>query len=138
MNYVKRQLVFYIVYLIAGVLLLAAALVWSPENIRTGAVTGIVSGFIFTGAGGVFMNLRLIKNPAKAEREEILKTEERTVFISTKIQSSVQTVITIIMSGVTMIALIAGERGIALAFAGILAAEAVLFIIFGSYYGKKY
>ena len=138
MKYAKRQILFFAGYLIVGALLFAAALLWSPVEQREGILTGIVSGFLVTGVGGLILGTRLLKDPQKAEQAEITKTEERTQFLRVKTQSAVHTVTIMIVSVGTLVALICGYREITLTLSALLIVEVVLYICFGTYYAKKY
>lgn len=138
MKYVKRQLIFFIGYLIVGVLLAVAALLWSPVSQREGIITGIVSGFLVTGVGGLILSTHLLKNPQKAEQAEIMKTEERTQFLRMRTQSAVHSVTIMIVCVGTFVSLICGYRDITLTLSALLIIEVILYICFGTYYGKKY
>ncbi|NCB52829.1 MAG: hypothetical protein EOM54_13290 [Clostridia bacterium] len=138
MKYVKKQLVFFICYLIAGALLVAAALLWSPAVGREGIITGIVGGFLVTGIGGIVICARLLKNPQKAEAAEMAKTEERTQFLRLKIQSAVHSATIMLVCLGTITALIIGRRDITLTLAALLIADFLLYVGFGTYYAKKY
>ena len=138
MKYAKRQLLFFIGYLIIGAFLTVAALLWSPASQREGAVTGIIGGFLVTGVGGLFLSAHLLKNPQKAEQAELVKTEERTQFLRGKTQAAVHSVTIMIVSLGTFAALICGYRDITLTLSALLIIEVVLYMCFGIYYGKKY
>lgn len=138
MKYVKRQLIFFIGYLIVGVLLAVAALLWSPVSQREGIITGIVSGFLVTVVGGLILSTHLLKNPQKAEQAEIMKTEERTQFLRMRTQSAVHSVTIMIVCVGTFVSLICGYRDITLTLSALLIIEVILYICFGTYYGKKY
>ncbi len=138
MNYVKRQRTFFIIYLIVGALLVAAALLWSPAGQRENNVTGIISGFLVTGVGGLILCAYLLKNPQKAEETELAKTEERTQFLRLKTQSTVQFVTIMLVCLGTLAATIFGYRDVALVLAALLVIETVLYVCFGTYYARKY
>ena len=138
MKYVKRQILFFIGYLVVGALLVVAALLWSPAQQREGILTGIVSGFLVTGVGGLILSTRLLKNPQKAEQAEIMKTEERTQFLRMKTQSTVHSVTIMIVCAGTFVSLICGYRDITLTLSALLIIEVILYICFGTYYAKKY
>lgn len=138
MNYAKKQLVFFIVYLIVGALLAAAALLWSSDGQREGILTGIISGFLPTGVGGLILSMHLLKNPRRAEQAEIAKTEERTQFLRFKTYSAVHFVMIMLVCLGTFAAEIGGYRDIALTLAALLIIEVILSIGIGTYYAKKY
>ena len=138
MNYAKKQLIFFALYLVAGALFVAAALLWAPAEMRGGIVSGLLGGFLVTGAGGLFLSARLLKNPAEAERVELGKTEERTQFISLKTRSAVHFTTIMLVSAGAVTAEILGSQTVALTLAALLAVQAFLFVCFASYYSKKY
>lgn len=138
MNYAKKQFVFFLVFLITGALLVAAALLWAPAGQRVGIVSGVTGGFGVTGAAGLVLSYRLIKNPEKAEETALMKTEERAQYLRMKTQSSVYSITIMLVSAGTMAAMIAGYRVLSLAFSGLLLIQAVLYCCFGSYYAKRY
>ena len=138
MKYGKRQLLFFIGYLIVGGLLVVAALLWSPDEQREGIITGIISGFSVTGVGGLILSKQLLKNPQKAEQVEIAKTEERTQFLRIKTQSAVHAVTVIVVCAGTFAAMICGYREITLTLSALLVIEVILYICIGTYYAKKY
>ena len=135
MKYVKRQIFFFIGYLAVGALIAVAALLWSPAEQREGILTGIISGFLVTGVGGLLPSTRLLKNPQKAEQAEIMKTEERTQFLRVKTQSAVHSVTIMIVCAGTLVSLICGYRDITLVLSALLIIEAILYICFGTFFG---
>lgn len=138
MKYVKKQIVFFIGYLIIGGIFAAAALLWAPAGQKEGILSGIIGGFLVTGAGGLFLNAYLLKNPQKAEQTEIMKTEERTQFLRVKTQSAVHSTALMIVSAGTLVTLICGYRDITLALSALLIIEVIFYICFGIYFSKKY
>lgn len=138
MKYVKRQILFFIGYLIVGGIFAVAAQLWAPAGQKEGLLSGIIGGFLVTGVGGLFLSARLLKDPQKAEQTEIMKTEERTQFLRVKTQSAVHSVVLMIVSAGTFVTLICGYRAIALTLSALLIIEVVLYICFGLYYAKKY
>lgn len=138
MKYVKKQILFFIGYLIIGALFAGAALLWAPANQKDGIVSGIIGGFFVTGVAGLILYTRLLKNPQKAQETELIKTEERTQFLRLKTQSSVHFVSLVMISAGTLVALICGHREVALVLSALLIIEAILYVCFGMYYAKKY
>ena len=138
MKYAKKQLIFFIAYLAAGALICVMALLWAPAGQKSGIVTGIVSGFLVTGVGGIILSSLLMKNPKKAEQVEISKTEERTRFLRLKTHSTVYIITVFIVCAGTFAAEICGYRDIALTLAALLIIEVILYAGIGIYYSKKY
>lgn len=138
MAYVKKQILFFIGYLVIGGIFAAAALLWAPADQREGILSGIIGGFLVTGTAGLILSTRLLKNPQKAEQTEIMKTEERTRFLRAKTQSAVHSATLMIVSVGTFVALIGGYRDIALALSTLLIIEVILYLCFGTYYAKKF
>ena len=138
MKYCKRQILFFIGYLIVGGLLVVAALLWSPAEQREGIITGIISGFLVTGLGGIILCARLLKNPEKAEQVGVAKTEERTQFLRVKTQSAVHSVTVMLVCVGTFVAMLCGYRDITLTLSALLVIEVILYVCIGTYYAKKY
>jgi len=138
MKYAKKMLIFFIIYLIAGALLVAAAMLWAPNDNRINIVTGIVSGFLITGIGGIFLSAHLLKNPKKAEATAMAKNEERAQFLRQKTQAAVHTITIMLISFTTIAAEIMGYMEIALTLAVLLIIQAILYIFLSIYYTKKY
>lgn len=138
MKYAKKQLLFFIGYLILGGIFAVAALLWAPAGQKEGILSGIIGGFLITGIGGLILSAHLLKNPQKAEQTEIMKTEERTQFLRVKTQSAVHSAALMIVSAGTFVALICGYTDITLTLSALLIIEIILYICFGTYYAKKY
>lgn len=68
MKYAKKQILFFVGYLIVGGILVAAALLWAPPDQREGILSGIIGGFLITGVAGLFLSVRLLKIPKKQSR----------------------------------------------------------------------
>ncbi len=116
MKYAKRQLIFFVIYLVAGALIYFAAMLWAPSSQRVGIATGIISGFLVTGIGGIFLSFRLMKNPAKAEKVEIAKTEERAELIRMKTHTAIHWAMLLVICAGTFVAMICGQREITLTY----------------------
>lgn len=138
LKYAKKQLVFFIVYLAAGALIFIAAMLWSPAGRRVGIATGIISGFLVTGIGGIFLSIRMMKNPSKAENIEIAKTEERTQFIRMKTHTAVNRAMLLIICIGTFAAEICGHWETTLTLAALLITGSVFYLFFSVHYLKKY
>jgi hypothetical protein len=136
MKYVKKNLLFFIGYLVFGGLLVIVALLWAPEDQRSGIISGISCAFLVTGVGGILLSLRLLKNPEKAEQVEVQKTEERSQYLRMKTQSAVQTVMVFVISAGTLIALVAGYRTVSYVLAALLILGVILYIAFGQYFAR--
>lgn len=139
MRYAKKQMYFFLILTVVGILALLAALIgdYRPEY-RTGLVSGITGGFILTGVLGMLISARLIKNPDKAEKIENAKMEERTEFLRLKTHSAVYTSTTVLTSAGTVAFMLLGQRTVAIAFAVLLMVDVVLYVGFAAYYNRKY
>jgi amino acid permease len=138
MKYAKRQLIFFIGYLIVGAILATAAMLWSPINQKSGVLTGIIGGFLPTGIGGIILSCYMLRKPHKAEQIEIAKTEERAQFIRLKTHASLYFITIILICLGTFAALISGNTNTALTLAGLLIVEVLFYVGFAAYYLKKY
>lgn len=138
MKYAKRQLISFIIYLATGALIFTVAMLWAPVSQRVGIATGIISGFLVTGIGGIFLSIWLMKNPAKAEKVEIAKTEERTELIRMKTHTAIHWAMLLVICAGTFAALICGQREITLTLAALLIIELIFYVCFTVHYSRKY
>lgn len=139
MNYAKKTLVYFIGHTGIGIIALVFVLLNDlSDGYREGAISGIAGGFLFTGILGIIVSFRLIKNPNKAMKVEIAKTEERTQFIKMKTNTVIHTVTIYIESIGTLLTGLLGFREISLTLAATLIIQILLYIGFASYYSKKY
>lgn len=139
MNYAKRTLYFFIVYTSIGLIALTVFLLgYVPEGYKQSMVTGLASGLLAPGILGIIICIRLIKNPKKAEKVELEKTEERTQFLRMKSNSSTHSISIYIECAGVFIAGFLGYREVSITLAFLLIVQAISFIVFASYYGRKF
>jgi hypothetical protein len=139
MKYAKRTLAYFIVHTSIGLIALIIFLLgYMPEGYRQSMLTGIASGFLASGILGIIVSIRLIKNPKKAEKVELEKTEERTQFLRMKSNSATYSVSIYIECAGVFISGFLGFREVSITLAFLLIAQVISFVAFASYYGKKY
>ncbi|MFT8314634.1 MAG: hypothetical protein ABF633_10380 [Clostridium sp.] len=139
MNYAKKNLLFFTIYLSIGIIATLTAIFHNfPDNYKQGIVSGIAGGFIVPGILGIIITLKLIKNPKKAVQVEIAKTEERTQLIGLKSKSSTYTVVLYCESIATLITGFLGYREASITIAIVLSVQVLLYIGFLCSYSKKY
>lgn len=139
MNHAKKSLMYFIAHTTIGIIALLVVLFSNlPDDYKEGIVFGIAGGFIFTGILGVVTSIRLMKNPKKAKEIEIAKTEERTQLIRMKTNSTIYSIMLYIQCIGTLTAGVLGFKQISITMAVLLLVQLVLYMVFGTYYGKKY
>jgi uncharacterized membrane protein len=139
MNYAKKHLLLFVAYLSIGIVAILISLFYNiPDNYKQGIVSGIAGGFLVPGILGIITAIRLIKNPKKAMKLEIAKTEERTQLIGLKAKSSTYTVIIFCESIATLVSGFLGYREASITIAIILFAQLFLYMGFLAKYNKKY
>lgn len=136
MNIVKKNLAFFSVFFLIGILGTLYLFVGNPSN--ESLITGISGGFGVSGLLGIFLSLNLMRNPKKCNEIEVYQNEERTLFIKEKSNSKTYSISSLIQSAVTIIAALLGYKVISITIASILLIEFLIWIICSSYYGKKY
>lgn len=139
MSLTKKQLYFFFGQTLIGVIAFGF-LVWGKlSGDYTNAMLGGVAGsFILTGVMGIVVSYRLLKNPEKATRMEIAKTEERTVFIRTQANSVAYTVMLYTLSVTTIVAGLFEYETISLTLVAVLIVQSICNAFALHYYSKKY
>lgn len=139
MNYAKRTLVYFIVHTSIGLIaLIIFTMGYMPEGYRQSMLIGLASGMLASGIPGIIVSARLIKNPKKAEKVELEKTEERTQFLRMKSNSATYSISVYLECAGVFIAGFLGFREVSLSLAFLLIAQVISFVVFASYYGRKY
>ena len=128
MNYMKKNLYFNIGALIIGGVALVIALGFLDNSSLFGA--GIA--FSAVGVVGIFQSLSLMRSPERCSEIELMKTEERSVFIREKISSKVYSIFVYVECAGCLIASILGYRDITLILAFLVAAKLVAWFVVGS------
>lgn len=141
MNMARKSLIYFIVHTAVGVavlLLVVSGALNLTEKFANGVIWGVLGGFIVTGALGILYAVHLMRHPQKAKMAEIAKNEERTVMIRTKTHAAIFYVSLYTECAAILVTAFTGFREIALAFTVLLIIQAVCYIVFASYYAKKY
>lgn len=139
MNYGKKNLIFYVLFLLVGICCIIYTILQETSGKSVnGIIIGLSSGFGVTGILGIISSVKLIRNPKKAEEIEIYKNEERNVFIREKTNSSVYTVCLYIECLAVIITGILGYKIITMTIASLILLKMILWIIIGNHYWKKY
>lgn len=82
MSYLKKSAIaFGLLFAFGAVLMVLHVAGVFPDTLREGAMIGIGSGFLVTGLLGVAYCLVLMRDPQRARRIEVAKTDERTQLI---------------------------------------------------------
>lgn len=139
MNYTKKTLTLSIIYLSIGIIAILIALFYHiPNGYKQGIISGIAGGFIIPAIFGIINSAKLIKDPKKAMKLEIAKTEERAQLIRLKTKSSTYTVVLYCESIATIVTGLLGFRESSITIAVVLFVQVLLYIGFLFNYSKKY
>jgi len=139
MNSIKKTRNFFIVQTIIGFIAIAF-IIWGqiPDDYRLGLLYGVAASFSTTGVLGIFNSVQLLKNPKKAQQIEIVKNEERTIFIREKARS---TTYIIMLYGLAISALVTGflnHRILSMTLAVLIMIQGSINLIALGIYAKKY
>ncbi len=138
MNYMKKNLVFSVIILVIGAALLITGFVIEANGEANPMFFGLGCGF---GAAGLTSTIQIIlnlKNPKKCEEIELIKNEERTVFLREKTNSQVYSIFIYVECAVVIITSFLGYRSITLVLSFLLLAKLITWIVVGTINGKKY
>lgn len=133
MEYIKKNLYFNIGALALG----ATALILSLVIYDNATLFG--GGIAFTAVGlcGVIQCLRLMKNPEKCEEADIMKNEERTVYIREKTNSKVYSIFVYIECALCLISGVMGYREITFFLAALVGGKLLVWMIVGTMVAKE-
>lgn len=138
MNYIKKNLVFSVIMLVIGVALLITGFIIEVSGEANPMFFGLGSGAGTAGLINTIKFISLMKNPEKCKEIEIIKNEERTVFLREKNNSMVYSIFTWIECALVIITSFLGYRAITLVLSFLLLAKMVTWMIVGTINGKKY
>lgn len=128
MNYMKKNLYFNIGAFILGVIFLFLALViYNNSSLFGGGVA-----FTLVGLLGTFQSLKFMKTPEKCEEIELVKNEERTVFIREKTNSKVYSIFVYIESFGCFATGVLGYRITTMVLAFLLIGKMIAWFIIGT------
>lgn len=139
MNYMKKNLVFSVIMLVIGAALLITGFAIEGRGQSANPMFfGLGCGFGAAGLTSTIQILLALKNPKKCEEIELLKNEERNVFLREKNNSTVYSIFIYIECAVVIITSFLGYRSISLVLSFLLFAKLITWIIVGTINGKKY
>ncbi|SHI72954.1 hypothetical protein SAMN02745163_00738 [Clostridium cavendishii DSM 21758] len=135
MNYMKKNLLVNIVFLILG----AGFLIFSfLEKGKNSIVFGLGCSLLAVGLLNIVQSIILMRNPKKCDEIELLKNEERTVFLREKNNSTVYSIFIYIESIVIIIAAFLGYREVVIVVSLLLIAKLVVWMVIGTINGNRY
>lgn len=139
MRYMKKNLIFSVIILVIGAgLLITGFIIEGSGNEANPMFFGLGCGFGVAGLVNTIQAMALIKNPEKCEEIEMVKTEERTVFLRDKNNSMVYTIFIYVECLMVIITSFLGYRSISLILSFLLCAKLVTWMIVVTINGKKY
>lgn len=139
MKYIKKNLIFSVIILVIGAGLLITGFIIEGNGSEANPMFfGLGCGFGVAGLVNTIQAMALIKNPEKCEEIEMVKTEERTVFLRDKNNSMVYSIFIYVECLIVIITSFLGYRSISLVLSLLLCAKLVTWMIVGTINGKKY
>lgn len=138
MNYMKKNLVFSVIMLVAGATLLITGFVIEANREANPMFFGLGCGF---GAAGLTSTIQIIltlKNPKKCEQIELITNEERTVFLREKTNSQVYSIFIYVECIAVIITSFLEYWTLTKALSFLLLAKLITWMIVGIINGKKY
>ena len=139
MKYMKKNLIFSVIILVIGVgLLITGSIIEANGNEANPMFFGLGCGFGAAGLVSTIQAIALIKNPERCEEIEMIKTDERTVFLRDKNNSMVYSIFIYVECLMVIITSFLGYRSISLVLSFLLCAKLVTWMIVGNINVKKY
>lgn len=139
MNYMKKNLVFSVIMLVIGTTLLITGFVIEGRGQSANPIFfGLGCGAGAAGLINTIQCIALMKKPEKCKEIEIIKNEERTVFLREKNNSMVYSIFIWIECALVIITSFLGYRAITLVLSFLLLAKMITWMIVGTINGKKY
>ncbi|HCQ91489.1 MAG TPA: hypothetical protein DIU45_19555 [Clostridium sp.] len=128
MNYMKKNLSFNIgAFILGAIFLFLALVIYNNSSLLGGGVA-----FTLVGLLGIFQSLKFMKTPEKCEEIELVKNEERTVFIREKTNSKLYSVFVYIESFGCFITGVLGYRTTTMVLAFLLIGKMIAWFIIGT------
>lgn len=128
MSYMKKELYGSIGFFMVGIVCLISSFIFYGHY-EDSPVSNVGVTFSLVGLMLIVINLRIMKNPERCEEVEIMKTEERTVFIRDKANSVVYHISVFIEVGALILASILGYKNVIMFIAAIMVMKLVIWII---------
>ena len=139
MKYMKKNLIFSVIMLVVGAGLLITGFIIEGNGSEANPMFfGLGCGMGVAGLVNTIQAMALIKNPEKCEEIEMVKTEERTVFLRDKNNSMVYSIFIYVECLIVIITGFLGYRSISLVFSFLLCGKLVTWMIIGTINAKKY
>ena len=139
MKYMKNTLIFSIIMLVIGTCLLITGFIIEQNGSEANPMFfGLGCGLGVAGLVNTIQAIKLIKNPEKCEEIEMLKTEERTVFLRDKNNSMVYSIFIYVECLIVIITSFLGYRSISLVLSFLLCAKLITWFVIGTINVKKY
>lgn len=139
MKYMKKNLVFSGVMLIIGVGLLISGFVIEANEIDANPMFfGLGCGLGAAGLANTIQIFLALKDPKKCEEIELIKNEERTVFLREKNNSTVYSIFVYVECLLVIVTSFLGYISITLVLSFLLLAKLITWMIVGTINGKKY
>ena len=99
---------------------------------------GLGCGFGAAGLSSTIQIILAMKNPKKCKEIELIKNEERTVFLREKNNSTVYSIFIYVECVVIIVTGFLGYRSITLVISLLLLAKLITWMVVGTINGKKY
>ena len=139
MKYMKKNLIFSVIMLVIGAGLLITGFITERNGSESNPMFfGLGCGMGVAGLVNTIQAMALIKKPEKCEEIEMVKTEERTVFLRDKNNSMVYSIFIYVECLIVIITGFLGYRSISLVFSFLLCGKLVTWMIIGTINAKKY
>ena len=133
MEYIKKNLYFNIGALTLG----AVALIISLVIYDNSTLFGFGIAFTAVGLCGIAQCARLMRNPEKCEEVDMMKNEERSVYIREKTNSKVYSIFVYIECALCLISGIIGHREVTLLLAALVGGKLLVWMIVGTMVSKE-
>lgn len=139
MKYMKKNLVFSVIMLVIGIgLLISGFVIEGNGNGANPMFFGLGCGLIAAGLANTIQILLALKDPKKCENIELIKTEERTMFLREKNNSTVYSIFIYVECAIVIIASFLEYWTISKVLSLLLIAKLITWMIVGTINGKKY
>lgn len=130
MNQVKKDLIFSVGGLIAGIIMIAIFLLGViSEKMSASMVMGMGIGLTSVGIGLTFLNLKAIKNPEKVEEIEINSNDERNVLVREKTSAKAYSIFIYVETGLIFITGLLSYTEISLLLSALVLAKLIVWFL---------
>lgn len=130
MNQVKKDLMFSVGGLIAGIIMIAIFLLGViAEKMSASMVMGMGIGLTSVGVWQVFLNLKAIKNPEKVEEIEINSNDERNILVREKTSAKSYSIFIYVEIGLVFITALLSYKEVSLLLLALVFAKLVVWFL---------